>query len=79
MKITMTTALRSVIAAGALMGLAACDNDDDVAGGGGGTAPQDQFGAPFATAFNAGPSDEPVDPAPGDLPPLSLTTDPVDF
>ena len=71
---------------GALLGLAACSGSDgggnaNNGGGGGGNTPQSQFGATFAAVFATDPNDPagPIDPQPGDLPPLSLTTDPIDF
>lgn len=37
-----------------------------------------RFGAKFATAFNASPNSDPIDPAVGDIIALSLTTDPLE-
>lgn len=64
-----------------LLAVAACDdNDNGVGDGGGGTpTPQSQFGATFETAFNADMNAEPIDPQPGDLPPVDVTADPIDF
>jgi hypothetical protein len=42
------------------------------------TAFQSKFGASFATAFNANSTAAPVDPTPGDVPALNLTTQPED-
>lgn len=70
-----------------LLGLAACSGGGG--DGGGGTPPpppvpvpvQNQFGGVFSAAFatDANAPAGPVDPQPGDLPALSLTTDPIDF
>ena len=38
---------------------------------------EDGFGTNFGTAYRADPNTEAKDPAPGDLVPLSLTTDPT--
>ncbi len=38
---------------------------------------EDQFGANFGTAYRADPNTDAKDPMPGDIVPLSLTTDPV--
>ncbi len=38
---------------------------------------QSQIGASFATAFDASNTSEPKDPAATDVPPLSLTTEPI--
>ncbi len=38
---------------------------------------QSQIGASFATFFDAGNTTEPRDPAATDVPPLSLTTEPI--
>lgn len=72
------------LAGAALFALAGCSS-----GGGGGdddgpvtpVAAQDQFGQTFASAFktDANAAAGPIDPQPGDLPPVSLTTDPVNF
>ena len=70
-----------------LFALAACDDSGggggdgggDGGGGGGGGTPQSQFGSSFQTAFNADMNAEPIDPQPGDLPPVDLTADPIDF
>lgn len=65
--------------------LVACDENDNRVGdgdgddGGGVTTPQSQFGSTFETAFNADLNAEPIDPQPGDLPPVDLTADPIDF
>lgn len=68
------------LAAGAaLLALAACGNGDGGGGDDGSDAIQDQFGPTFSAAFNANANAEPIDPQPGDLPPVSLTTDPIDF
>jgi hypothetical protein len=42
------------------------------------TAFQSKFGASFATAFNAGPTAAPIDPAASDVLALNLTTTPED-
>ena len=79
--------LHSAAAAALLASLAAC-------GGGGGSdgdttvtppAPptpvrlEDQFGAQFGATFRTAPNSDPRDPAPGDLIPISFTTDPVNL
>ena len=69
----------------ALMTMAACsgggsggddddddDDDDD-------RNIQEMIGGNFAAIFNRDSNSEPVDPKPGDLPPVSLTDDPIDF
>lgn len=38
---------------------------------------EDQFGTNFGIAFRNNPNTDATDPAPGDIIPLSLTTDPV--
>lgn len=38
---------------------------------------EDQFGTNFGIAYRADPNTDAKDPAPGDIVPLSLTTDPV--
>lgn len=38
---------------------------------------EDQFGTAFGVDFRASPMSNPVTPAPGDIVPLSLTTNPV--
>lgn len=40
-------------------------------------SPQGQAGAGFATAFNQGPTDEPVDPMTGDIVALDKTAEPI--
>lgn len=44
-----------------------------------GTASLESLGATFAGLFRAGNDTEPRDPAEGDLPPISFTTEPVDI
>jgi hypothetical protein len=78
--------LRSAGAAVVAAALAACDGG----GGDGGTVTptptpdpparlEDQFGANFGAAFRAAANMDPRDPAPGDLIPISFTTDPVNI
>lgn len=38
---------------------------------------EDQFGANFGVAYRNNPNTEAMDPKPGDIGPLSLTTEPV--
>ena len=38
---------------------------------------EDQFGANFGVAYRKDPNTDATDPTPGDIIPLSLTTDPV--
>ncbi len=72
-----------IVAAVALVGgLAACGNSNTPSSI---TQPppmpvakfEDQFGANFGTAYRADPNTDAKDPMPGDIVPLSLTTDPV--
>lgn len=66
----------------ALLSIAACSGGGDGGGGNGNQGSntiQDKFGSTFANAFNANANAEPIDPKPGDLPAVSLTTDPIDF
>ncbi len=73
----------SALAVLTLFALSACDDNDNGGGGddggGGSGTPQSQFGSTFETAFNADMNAEPIDPQPGDLPPIDLTADPIDF
>lgn len=71
---------RLLLAGGAATALAAggCEDGNNLVGGGA-LAPQDNFGATFATAFNADATAEPINPQPGDLPPVDLTAEPVNF
>ncbi len=39
---------------------------------------QSRIGANFAAFFDASPTSEPKDPAASDVPPLSLTTEPIE-
>lgn len=62
--------------------LTACDSS----GGGGGKDDgdsaknlEDNFGAGFATAFNADANAEPIDPSRDDLIAVDPTADPIDF
>lgn len=69
--------LSSVLVPAALA-LAACDD----AGADDGEAElqiQERFGGAFAAAFNADENAEPINPTSDTLPPVSFTTDPVDF
>lgn len=71
-----------LLAGAALLSLAACgDADgDDVSGKPKpDPTPQSQFGATFESAFNVDCNADPIDPQPGDLPPVSCETDPIDF
>ena len=64
----------------ALLTIAACSGGGG--DGGGDNVPgtiQEKFGSTFAKAFNANANAEPIDPKPGDLPAVSLTTDPIAF
>lgn len=62
-----------------LMTMAACssggDDDDDEDD----RTIQEKIGGNFAAIFNRDSNSEPVDPKPEDLPPVSLTADPIDF
>ena len=80
--------LHSAAAAALAAGLSACGGGGGGDGGGGGgtdTPPpqssrlEDQFGVNFGTAFRAAANGDPRDPAPGDLIPVSFTTDPVNI
>ena len=42
------------------------------------TLPAVDFGAVFSTAFNADTNDEPLNPVPGDLPPVTKQADPTE-
>ncbi len=70
--------LPAVLVMAALV-LTACGDDDDDDDNGGQAGVEQQFGDKFADAFNADPNDEPIDPMPGDIIPISFTDDPVDF
>ncbi len=57
-------------------------------GGGGGdddpddtttTLQEDSFGLSFGAAFRADPNTEPSDPGPGDIIPVSLTSEPINI
>lgn len=39
--------------------------------------PEDRFGESFGKAFRADPKSKPVEVKPGDLPPVSLTAEPI--
>ncbi len=39
--------------------------------------PEDRFGEDFGKAFRADPKSKPVEVKPGDLPPVSLTAEPI--
>lgn len=79
--------LRSAAVAALAAGLSACGgggNDDSVTV----TPPpppppaaplEDQFGAQFGAIFRTPANSDPTDPAPGDLIPISFTTDPVNI
>ena len=84
----MSNSLWIKLAAGAsLLGLAACsgsdggDGDNVVPNPPSPVAVQDQFGGVFSTAFaaDANVAAGPIDPQTGDLPAISLTTDPINF
>ncbi len=79
---------RAGVAAALAAGLSACGGGSD--GGGNVVNPpnppappaakfEDQFGAGFGAAYRVASNADPVEPSPGDLIPLSLTTDPVNF
>lgn len=79
--------LKLALGSAAVIALAACgDNDNDVTitpppGGGGGGDPvafEDNFGAGFATAFQADANDDPIDPMAGDIVDIDPTADPLE-
>lgn len=79
---------RILLAGGMFTALAAggCDGGGNLAGNGDGNGAgagdgtvQDNFGAPFAAFFNAEANSDPGNPVAGDVPALSLTTDPLNF
>ncbi len=42
-----------------------------------GARPEDRFGEDFGKAFRADPQSKPVEVKPGDVPPVSLTAEPI--
>ena len=79
--------LRSAAAAALTASLAACGGGGGSDGGTTVTPPapptavklEDQFGAQFGATFRMAANTDPRDPAPGDLIPISFTTDPVNI
>jgi hypothetical protein len=80
--------LHSAAAAALTASLAACGGGGGSDGGTTVTPPpapptpvrlEDQFGAQFGAMFRAAANTDPRDPAPGDLIPISFTTDPVNI
>jgi len=83
---TIKRALLGTAALAAVAGLGACGGggDDDVAVVTPPPTPpaarfEDQFGANFGISFRAVANSDPRDPAPGDIIPISFTTDPVNI
>ena len=83
---TIKRVLLGTAALAAVAGLGACGGggDDDVAVVTPPPTPpaarfEDQFGANFGIAFRASANSDPRDPAPGDIIPISFTTDPVNI
>jgi hypothetical protein len=76
--------LRGVAMIGLATALAACSNKETVTPPPTGTTPtppatfQSQFGTAFAGYFNNPNTIEPIDPAPGDVPPLNATAQPIE-
>jgi hypothetical protein len=74
---------RTLLVCGMGSGLAACGGNSGDASAPAPPPPvvvmpqENQFGAAFATDYRASPMSNPVTPVPGDIIPLSLTTNPV--